>query len=309
MADRFSGKVLLVTGAGRGIGREIALLFASEGAQILVNDLGGGPTGGGSDASIAQAVVDEINALGGKAVAENSSVASTEGGRAVVEAAMDSFGRIDFVINNAGIIRPSRIEDMSDDAFDNVLAVNLKGYFATIRAAVPHLKRNGGAIVNFSSPSGFGHYGMSNYAAAKEGVVGLTRAIARELGEFGIRCNVLRPVTVNSAMAIPEVFETITYSVEKLGIPFISNQWLGSGGVAGLPAHVAAAAAWLCTDHAAALNGRELYIFGGQIALIQEPELIRSQFMADGWTLDALCDPSVVAGLTYDQRDRFTGAK
>lgn len=304
---RFDGKVAVVTGAGRGIGREIALLFASEGARVVVNDLGGGPQGSGNDPSVAQSVADEIAAAGGEAVAETSSVSSMAGGKAVVEAAMDSFGRVDFLINNAGIIRPKRIWDMDEDDIDLVLNVNLKGYFATVRHAAPHLMKQGGAIVNFSSPSGFGHLGMSNYSAAKEGVVGFTRSIARDLGEHGVRANALRPIAGGSAMAIPEVFETIGYTLERLKVPYISNQWLGNGGVEGQPDHIAAAAVWLCADQSAALNGREIYVNGGQIALIQEPELIRAQFNQAGWTLASLCEPAVTAALTFDQRNRFTG--
>lgn len=305
--SQFEGKVAVVTGAGRGIGREIAMLFASEGAKVVVNDLGGGPQGEGGDTSIAQTVVDEIKAAGGEAVAETSSIASMAGGKALAQAAMDSFGRIDFLINNAGIIRPKRIWDMTEDDWDLVINVNLKGYFATVRHAAPHLMKQGGAIVNFSSPSGFGHLGMSNYSAAKEGVVGLTRSIARDLGEHGVRANAVRPIAGGSAMQIPEVYETITYTVEKLKVPYISNQWLGSGGVPGLPQHIAAATVWLCSEKSAALNGRELYVNGGQIALVQEPELIRSQFNANGWDLESLSSDGTVAALTFDQRDRFTG--
>ncbi|MEP7349567.1 MAG: SDR family oxidoreductase [Sphingorhabdus sp.] len=307
MSARFHGKTAVVTGAGRGIGRETALLFASEGANVVVNDLGGGPQGGGADQSIAQSVVDEIISKGGLAVAETSSVSTMSGGRAVVECAMDNFGRLDFLINNAGIIRPKKVMEMSEEDWDLVLNVNLKGYFATIRAGASHLAKQGGAIVNYSSPSGFGHWGMSNYSAAKEGVVGLTRSIARELGEYGVRANALRPVAQGSAMAIPEVFETISYQTEKLNIPYISNQWLSDGGVEGRPEHVAAIAAWLCTDFASGITGREIYLNGGQLSFVQEPELIRTRCNPMGWTLDSLCEPQTVAALTYDQRNRYTG--
>ncbi|MEO7134476.1 MAG: SDR family NAD(P)-dependent oxidoreductase, partial [Vicinamibacterales bacterium] len=127
----FNDRVAVITGAGRGIGRETALLMAREGARVVVNDLGGGPQGGGADASFAQQVVDEITAAGGEALAETSSVSSMAGGRAVVDCAIDTFGRLDFLINNAGIIRPKRITEMTEEDFDIVLAVNLKGYFAT----------------------------------------------------------------------------------------------------------------------------------------------------------------------------------
>ena len=305
---RFEGKVAIVTGAGRGIGRETALMLASQGARVVVNDLGGGPRGGDAgDTSVAQAVVDEIKAAGGEAVAEGSSVSSMAGGKAVVEAAMDAFGRVDFLINNAGIIRPKRLTEMTEEDFDLVLAVNLKGYFATMRHAAPYLIKQGGAIVNYSSPSGFGHFGMANYSAAKEGVVGLTRSAARDLGEYGVRCNAIRPVAGGSAMAIPEVYETIRYSVEELQIPYISNQWLDSGGIEARSADVAAVAVWLCTDESAPLNGKEIYINGGQIALVQEPELVRSRFNPQGWDLESLCNPATVAALTFDQRNRFLG--
>lgn len=305
----FAGKAAVVTGAGRGIGRSIAMLLAAQGCRVVVNDLGGGPQGGGADGSVARTVVDEILAAGGEAVAETSNVGTFDGGRAVVEKAVDSFGRLDFLVNNAGIIRPKPILEMDEADWDLVLAVNLKGYFATVRAAAPYLVKQGGAIVNFSSPSGFGHWGMSNYSAAKEGVVGFTRSVARELGEHGVRANVLRPVSGGSAMAIPEVYETIRYQTEKLGIPYISNQWLSDGGVPGTPEHVAAVAVWLLSGSAAPINGRELYINGGQLSFIQEPELIRTRCNPAGWDLASLLDPQTVEALTYDQRDRYTGRR
>lgn len=307
MADRFAGKVAIITGAGRGIGRATAMLLAAEGASVVVNDLGGGPQGGGGNSSVAGEVAEEIRAAGGQAIAETSSVATMEGGQAVVDAAIKEYGRLDILVNNAGIIRPKRIMEMTEADWDMVIGVNLKGYFATVRAAAEHLVKQGGSIVNFSSPSGFGHYGMSNYAAAKEGVVGFTRSIARELGEFGVRANAIRPIAGNSAMAIPEVYETISYSIEKLRIPYISNQWLSDGGVQGLPEHVAALVAWLCSEQASAINGRELYINGGQLSFVQEPELIRTRCNPQGWTLDSLSDAGTSGALTYDQRDRYTG--
>jgi NAD(P)-dependent dehydrogenase (short-subunit alcohol dehydrogenase family) len=303
----FADKVVVITGAGRGIGRDTALLMAREGASVVVNDLGGGPQGGGGDTSLAQQVVDEIVAAGGKAVAETSSVSSMAGGRAVVECAMDSFGRLDFLINNAGIIRPKRITEMSEEDFDTVMAVNLKGYFATIRAGAEYIKRQGGAIVNLSSPSGFGHLGMANYSASKEGVVGLTRSIARELGEFGVRCNAVRPMSQATNMAIPEVMETIGYQTQTLGIPPLSNQWLLPHNLQTEAFSVAAVLAWLCSPLSENINGREVFICGAQVALVQEPELIRNQFMAGGWTWEGICDPLVTGALTYDVRNRYTG--
>ncbi|WP_433702465.1 SDR family NAD(P)-dependent oxidoreductase [Prescottella equi] len=311
--ERFAGKTAIVTGAGRGIGRDTALLLANEGAKVVVNDLGGGPNGAGNNMSVAQAVVDEIIAAGGEAVAETSSVDSMAGGKAVVEAAMDAFGRIDILVNNAGIIRPTRIDQMSEEDFDLVLAVNLKGYFATVRHAAPHLMKRGGSIVNLSSPSGIGHYGMANYSAAKEGVVGFSRTVARDLGEFGVRSNVIRPITANSNMATPENLASLSYAVEALGIPPLSNMWMEGGGapfaVDPHSAHAAAAICWLCTEEAQSINGRELFIAGCHIAFYQEPELIRSRFHQAGWDLDSLCGDGTTTALTWDQRNLFDGSR
>ena len=304
---RFEGLTAIVTGAGRGIGRQDALILARNGAKVVVSDFGGSPTGGGGDPSVAQGVVDEIKAEGGVAIAESSSISTMAGGKAVVEAAMDSFGRIDILINNAGFTRVRRIDQMTEADFDEVIAVNLKGYFATIRYSAPHLMKRGGAIVNMSSPSVFGHYSMSTYAAAKDGVIGLSRSVARDLGQFGVRCNAVLPMAAQSAMATPEVIELVRFSNEELGLPVTGHIHIGMGGVDGsaLPEYAAAGVVWLCTEEAAPLNGREIFVGGGQIALVQEPELIRAQFNAKGWTLEGLCDPSIVAALTSDERNRI----
>lgn len=306
-ASRFEGKVAIVTGAGRGIGREDALLLARNGAKVVVNDTGGGPHGEGTDNSVAQQVVELIRSEGGEAVANISRVSSMEGGRQVVEAAMDHFGRIDVLINNAGVAAVNRIDQMTEHDFDNVVAVNLKGYFATIRYAAPHLMKQGGSIVNMSSPSGFGQYGMSTYTMCKEGIVGLTRTVARDLGGFGVRCNAIRPMAGQSGMTTPDIIETVRYTAEELALPAVGHFHLNSGGIEGfgLPSHVAAACVWLCTEEAAGLNGREVYISGGHVALVQQPELIRSQFDANGWTLEALCSPAVSAGLTFGEANMF----
>ena len=307
MAGRFAGKVAVITGAGRGIGRETALLFAREGAKVVINDLGGGPAGGGSDRSVAQTVVDEIEKAGGVAVAETSSVSSMAGGKAVVDAAIKNFGRLDFLVNNAGIGRAAPILSMTEEDFDLTLAVHLKGCFATVRHAAEHLIKQGGAIVNMSSPGGFGQWGMSNYAAAKEGIVGFTRSIAKELGEYGVRANAVRPLALGTHLDTPEIRRTVE-ETQRLGIPLMGNQHIPlNAQPTPMPQNVAAAIAWLCTEESAPLSGREIFIAGAHISLVQEPELIRSQFNPDGWSLEALCAPDIVANLTYDQRNRYTG--
>ena len=189
--QRLKNKVAVVTGAGRNIGRAEAMLLAEQGAKVVVNDLGGGPYGTESgDGSIAEAVAQEIRDAGGEAVAQFSSVATREGAEATIQQAIDSFGRIDILVNNAGIVRPARIDRMTDADWTLCMDVSLTASFFTCRAAAAHMiAQSAGVIVNTGSPSGFGHWGMSNYSAAKEGLLGFTRSIARELGEFGVRAN------------------------------------------------------------------------------------------------------------------------
>jgi 3-oxoacyl-[acyl-carrier protein] reductase len=307
---RLEGKVAVVTGAGRGIGREEALLFASEGAKVVVNDLGGDPTGGGGDPSVAQAVVDQIRSAGGDAVIDTTSVSSWEGGKKVVQAAIDAFRRIDILSNNAGIARPARIDQMAEEDWDLLCAVHLKGYISAIRHAAPYfIEQHSGIIVNKSSPSGYGHYAMSAYSACKEGVTGLTRSVARDLGQFGVRCNAVRPITGSSNMGTPALLETLEVS-EGLGIPFCWNRWMATPqAVEPTGKHVAAATVWLCTDETANMNGREVFISGAEMGLLPEPQIDRAVFCADGWSLDALENPAIRDYLIGDVRNRFAGNK
>jgi 3-oxoacyl-[acyl-carrier protein] reductase len=306
---RFSGKVAVVTGAGRGIGRQEALLLAREGAKVVVNDLGGGSAGGGADAHIAEAVVEKIRNLGGEAIAETSSIGSMRGGAAVIQAALDAFGRLDILINNAGIVRPLRIDEVAEDDWDIIQDVNLKGTFATIRAAAPiFIAQKSGVIVNTSSPSGFGHYSNLPYCAAKEGVVGLTRAVARDLGAFGVRCNVIRPVAAGSSMATEKMAERIKVSEHELGIPAIWNRWLLAPRPPTKQESVAAAAVWLCSETCVQVNGREFFVAGPEIGVFPEPELHRAMFKLDGWDLESLDEPHNRKYLIGDIRNRFTGA-
>src|SRR3954454_18559692 len=190
MSGRFEGKAVIVSGAGGGIGREHARLFAREGASVLVNDTGRRT---GADAA---SVVAEIAADGGTAVADTTS-ATWDGAAAIVEHALDAFGRVDVLVNNATAARNADLWTLTEAEWDLAIDVNLKGYFALIRECVPHFAAQGaGAIVNTSSGSGFGHPSAVAYAAAKEGVVGLTRTVAREVGRVGVRCNAIRPLAL-----------------------------------------------------------------------------------------------------------------
>jgi NAD(P)-dependent dehydrogenase (short-subunit alcohol dehydrogenase family) len=199
MADiGFDGRVAIVTGAGGGLGREHALLLASRGARVVVNDVGGSVSGEGGDAGPAQRVVDEINAAGGEAVPDTNSVATPEGGAAIVANALEHFGQVDIVVNNAGILRDKSFQNMSPDMLEPVLDVHLKGAFYVSRPAWAHMReRSYGRIVNTSSNSGIlGNFGQSNYGAAKMGLVGLTRVLAVEGAKYNIKVNAIAPVAL-----------------------------------------------------------------------------------------------------------------
>ena len=177
-----SGRVAIVTGAGQAIGRAHAMRLASEGASVVVNDVGAQLSGSGSDRTLAESVVAEIKAAGGMAVAKADTVATMDGAKRIVETALDHFKRLDILINNAGNSRPNRIFEATEEDFDSLFGVHVKGSFATIRHASPHfVKQRSGVIINTGSDSGLGHYGHAVYGAAKEALAGLTRSIARDL--------------------------------------------------------------------------------------------------------------------------------
>ena len=195
MSNCLEGKVAIVTGSGGGIGRGIALAMAREGARVVVNDLGCNPKGEGATPSMADAVVEEIHTAGGEALANYDSVSTVEGANHLVEQAIDGFGRLDILVNNAGITRVNMLWDMTEDEWDAVIATNLKGTWACIKAAAPHLiEQRSGRIINFSSDMALrGGTGVSGYSASKAGVLGLTITAALELGVYGITSNAIWP--------------------------------------------------------------------------------------------------------------------
>jgi 3-oxoacyl-[acyl-carrier protein] reductase len=302
LKQRLAGKVAIVTGAGRGIGRAEALLLAHEGAKVVVNDLGGGPTGGGADLSIAEQVVKEIRALGHDAVANHDNVATMEGGERIIKTALESFGRLDILVNNAGIVRPRIIYNMSESDWDDVIDVHLKGHFSTVRFAAPIFReQKSGVIVDTASESGLGHLGQSSYSAAKEGIVGFTRTIARDLGRFNVRCNAIRPRAA-----------TRLFNEEALQAMQRTRSMLGNIGVPGAasnplddkPEHVAPLVVWLCTDAASNVNGRTFVVGGDMIGLYPEPAPERVIVREGGWDLDAL-DRVATTQLTSGLRNEF----
>ncbi len=285
---RLAGKVAIVTGAGRGIGRCEALLLAQEGALVVVNDVFIENRGEPGEESVAAQVVDEIRAAGGEAVANTDSVATMEGAERLVSTAIEAFGRLDILVNNAGNVRPADIYHMSENDWDKVVAVHLKGSFATIRFASPYFcQQHSGVIINTGSESGLGHAAMANYSAAKEGLIGLTRSVARELGRFNVRCNAIRPRAVTKSVQAFTGRVNKWQPLEKA----LGKYSLGDRGnipTAGGPEQVAPLVVWLCTDAAANVNGRTFFVAGDEVGLFSEPELTRSLSRSGGWDLDSL---------------------
>ena len=293
MGNRLDGRVAVVTGAGRGIGRAHALSLASEGAKIVINDLGGGPGGQTEDSSQdpADEVVQTIKDGGGDAVAVYDTVATMEGGAHIVQTAIDEFGRLDILINNAGILRDRMIYNTTEEEWDIVIAVHLKGHFACLKPAAQIFRQQrSGRIVNTSSESGLGNMGQGNYAAAKEGITGLTRVAALDLGRYGVTCNGIRPRAGTRLTLNPELLEQIKRSrASGQGDSSNTSEALG-GGMAGdlfKPENVAPFVTWLCTDEAANINGRSFLVGGNLIGLYTEPTVESAIYNPKGdWTVD-----------------------
>ena len=271
---RFDDQVAIVTGAGGGLGRSHALLLASRGAKVVVNDLGGSLHGEGSDAVAAQLVADEINAAGGVAAPSFDGVDTAEGGAAIVQTALDAFGRVDIVVNNAGILRDVSFHKMSHDEWDAVLRVHLAGTYYVSRAAWPHLREAGyGRIVNTSSAAGlYGNFGQANYGAAKLGIVGLTKTLAQEGFKKGIRVNAIAPI------AKSRMTETILDAATLAKLE---------------PSLVSPLVAYLCSS--ACESSGQVYAVGGgyvsRVALVEaagtlfEGESISPEQIAERWNV------------------------
>jgi NAD(P)-dependent dehydrogenase (short-subunit alcohol dehydrogenase family) len=278
----FDGKVAIVTGAGRGIGREEAMLLASEGASVIVNDLGGARTGEGKDAGPAQEVVDEITAAGGTAEANTDDISSWSGAENLINQAVKSFGTLDVLVNNAGILRDKMSFNMTEEEWDAVIKVHLKGHFAPSRFAGAYWRQKSkdsgdpvnAKIVNTSSESGlYGNAGQANYAAAKAGIASLTIVLARELERFGVRVNAIAPVA-------------LTRMTEDLMGGRMGDDEAAKAALA--PSNVAAAVGWLASDLSDGVNGQVVKIQGGIAQIVQGWRPLTQVKSDKPWTIESI---------------------
>ncbi|MDD9932098.1 MAG: SDR family NAD(P)-dependent oxidoreductase [Myxococcales bacterium] len=272
------GKVAIVTGSGRGIGKEIALMMAAEGAKVVVNDLGVNTDGTG-ESKIADEVVDEIKQAGGEAVANYDNVATVEGGRAIFQTAIDSFGALDILVNNAGILRDKTLFKMEESDWDAVMAVHLKGHYCCTRPFAQYIRetgRFGCRIINFSSVSGlFGNFGQANYGAAKSGIAGFSRVISKELAKYRCNVNTISPGAA-TRMTIP--------------LSEARGQKVDPAEFKRGPKQIAPVVTWLASEDAKEVNAQIIHVSRGTVGIMQQPAVIRS-FSADAlWTLDQLGD-------------------
>src|SRR5437773_1203357 len=280
MAKRLEGRAAVVTGAGRGIGRAIAELLAAEGAAVVVNDLGAEVDGRGASRRVADEVVEAIRARGGRAVANADSVADFAAAERIVETAVREFGAIDILVNNAGILRDRMIFNMSEEEWDAVIAVHLKGTFNCTRHATRRMReQRRGRIISISSTSGvYGNSGQANYGAAKDGIAGLTRVAARDVGRYGITVNAVCPGAMTRMTAtVPQPARAERGNSGGDGERRFPLRDFG-------PENVAHWVVYLATDAAKNVNGQLFLVMAGMVALLNYPAPVRTIAKAGRWT-------------------------
>ena len=284
MGEMLAGKVAIVTGAGRGIGREISLMMGAQGAKVVVNDLGGGADGEGADTGPAQEVVDLITSAGGSAVANTESVSDAGAAQDMVRQALGTFGQLDCVVNNAGILRDAIFHKMSEHAWDSVISVHLKGSFNVSSAAAKHFReQESGAFVHMTSTSGLiGNVGQANYAAAKLGIAGLSKSIALDMQRFNVRSNCISPTAWTRMIGtIPTDTEKQKDRVDKL------RQMT--------PAKIAPLAVYLCSDAANAVSGQIFAVRNNEIFLMSQSRPLRGIQESQGWTPESIAEHAMPA--------------
>lgn len=283
-SNMLEGKVVVVTGAGGGIGRDIALLMGREGASVVVNDIGASLSGDGSDAGAAQRVVNEIVEAGGKAVVNTDSVSEARGAANIVSAAVDHFGRIDSVVNNAGILRDRFFHKMGDDEWDAVIKVHLYGTYYVSRAAATHFKeQESGSFVHMTSTSGLiGNFGQANYSAAKLGIAALSKSIALDMQKFNVRSNCIAP------FAWSRMISSIPTNTPEEQARVAKMQQM-------TPAKIAPLAGYLASDAAHDVNAQIFAVRNNEIFLMSQPRPERSVHRSEGWTVESIANHGMPA--------------
>jgi NAD(P)-dependent dehydrogenase (short-subunit alcohol dehydrogenase family) len=291
MGNRLEGRVAIVTGAGRGIGRGVALQLAEEGAAVVIADFGGNLDGSGGDQGPADAVAREIRANGGRAIAHYGDVSKFADTRDLVQKTVAEYGRLDILCHVAGILRDRMVFNMTEEEWDAVLAVHLKGAFNTVRNAVePMLRQRYGRILLFSSGSGLGSSGQANYSAAKEGMVGFARALARELGPHGIAVNAIYPGgNTRMTQSVPSSAAEIRAAagIRRDGRA-AQVAWAEGGPTPRDPENNAPTVAWLCTEAGGAVSGQVIGTSGWQASRYSVRQVVRSVSQPRHWNVEEL---------------------
>jgi NAD(P)-dependent dehydrogenase (short-subunit alcohol dehydrogenase family) len=302
MGELLKGRVAVVTGAGKGLGRAEAIGLAAQGAEVVVNDLGAAINGSGTSQEPTDEVVAAIEGAGGTAVPSYDSVATAEGAERIMKTAVDSFGRIDVLVNNAGFTRDRMVYNVTDEEWDAVIRVNLYGTFFCTRSACKVMREQGyGRIINTSSHAGLGNMGQASYSAAKEGIVGFTRTVARDMGRYGVTCNVIRPVAGTRGFQEMVEEKGLKEAWTKMWGEELAERRIRQMLELNRPEDVASLVVYLASEKADHINSCVFEVWHGHVGIYQDPLPVAQVLWKDGrWTPEELAG-TMPSTLTKDK--------